>query len=235
MLSKVVKYGMALGKRKTEQVLDPEVQIEQAITEAQSQHQRLLNQAARVLGNKRDLEKKYGVQFAEVEKLTSGTRQAIALADEFRGKDDTKAASYEQSANLYATQLVAARSSLAELETLVGQATASAQAAKDAVEQNALVLLQSASMRNALITQLDHAKMQEEVNKTLELPTSAVPSFADLRNKVEERYALAAGKAELNGVGIQARMQEVNKLATDAAALALVAELRNEGQKAIES
>ena len=54
--SKFWNYLMALFDNKIEENADPKIQIEQAINEAQRQHQALSQQAAAVIGNQRQLE-----------------------------------------------------------------------------------------------------------------------------------------------------------------------------------
>ena len=54
--SKAWRYLMALFNSKIDEHADPKVQIQQAIEEAQRQHQALTQQAAQVIGNQRQLE-----------------------------------------------------------------------------------------------------------------------------------------------------------------------------------
>ena len=106
------KYLMALFGSKVDEYADPKVQIQQAIEEAQRQHQALVQQAAAVIGNQRQLEMKLNRQLAEVEKLQANARQALVLADQARAAGDAaKAAEYEQTAQAFATQLVTAEQS----------------------------------------------------------------------------------------------------------------------------
>ena len=63
------KYLMALFGAKIDEYADPKVQIQQAIEDAQRQHQALVQQAAAVIGNQRQLEMKLSRQMSEVEKL----------------------------------------------------------------------------------------------------------------------------------------------------------------------
>src|SRR5262245_41567468 len=90
------RYLMALFGAKIDEYADPKVQIQQATEEAQRQHQALVQQAAAVIGNQRQLEMKLSRQMSEVEKLQSSARQALVLADKARaeGKAD-EAARYE--------------------------------------------------------------------------------------------------------------------------------------------
>src|SRR6476646_10788021 len=107
--TKAWKYMMALFSSKVDEYADPKVQIQQAIEDAQRQHQALTQQAAAVIGNQRQLEMKLSRQMTEVEKLQASARQALVLADQARaGGDATKATEYEQTAQVFATQLVAA-------------------------------------------------------------------------------------------------------------------------------
>lgn len=73
---------MALFNSKIDEKADPKVQIQQAIEDAQRQHQALSQQAASVIGNQRQLEMKLSRQLDEVEKLNANARQAVNLADQ---------------------------------------------------------------------------------------------------------------------------------------------------------
>ena len=106
---KLWKYLTASANNQIDQRADPKVQIQQAIESEQQRHQSLANQAAAVLGNQRQLEMRLNRQLGEVEKLQASARQALTLADQTRAKGDAaKASEYEQAAQAFATQLVAA-------------------------------------------------------------------------------------------------------------------------------
>ena len=79
--TKAWKYLMALFSSKVDEYADPKVQIQQAIEDAQRQHQALSQQAAAVIGNQRQLEMKLNRQLGEIEKLQASARQALVLAD----------------------------------------------------------------------------------------------------------------------------------------------------------
>ena len=82
------KYLMALFSSKIDEKADPKVQIQQAIEDAQRQHQALVQQAAAVIGNQRQLEMKLSRQLTEVETLTSNARQALVLSQKARTDGD---------------------------------------------------------------------------------------------------------------------------------------------------
>src|ERR1700748_2371242 len=111
------RYLMALFGAKIDEYADPKVQIQQAIEDAQRQHQALVQQAAAVIGNQRQLEMRLSRQLSEIEKLQSSARQALVLADESRGRgDEAKAQEYERTAESFATQLVTAEQSIEDLK-----------------------------------------------------------------------------------------------------------------------
>jgi phage shock protein A len=220
---KAWRYLMALFSSKVDEYADPKVQIQQAIEDAQRQHQALSQQAAAVIGNQRQLEMKLNRQLGEIEKLQASARQALVLADQARGKgDETGAQRYEETAQVYATQLVTAEQSVEDLKTLHDQSIQAAAQAKQAVERNAFILQQKIAERTKLLSQLEQAKMQEQAAASLrqmsELSAPGnTPSLEEVREKIERRYANALGTAELAQNSVQARMLEVQQSTTDMA------------------
>jgi hypothetical protein len=105
----------------------------------------------------------------EVEALQQQARQALMLADQARASgDQAKAAEWEQAAQTFANQLVAAESSMNELKSLHDQALGAATQARKAVENDARLLQQKLAERTKLLSQLEQAKMQESVARSLE-------------------------------------------------------------------
>jgi phage shock protein A len=226
------KYFMALLSGKLDEHADPKIQIQQAIEEAQRQHQALTQQAAAVIGNQRQLEMKLARQMTEVEKLQSSARQSLVLADQAKAAGDAaKAAEYEQTAQAFATQLVAAEQSMEDLKSLHDQALTAAEQAKKAVETNAMTVQTKLAERTKLLSQLEQAKMQEQVSKSLtsmsELAAPGnTPSLAEVRDKIEKRYANALGQAELASSSVEGRMLEVQKSTLDMAGSARLDQIR---------
>jgi len=235
------KYLMALFGAKIDEYADPKVQIQQAIEDAQRQHQALVQQAAAVIGNQRQLEMKLSRQLGEVEQLTNNARQALVLADRARSADDTKkAADYESTAQTFATQLVAAEASVEDLKALHDQALSAATQARQAVENNAMVLQQKLAERTKLLSQLEQAKMQETVARSLESmgqlqAPGTVPSLDEVRDKIERRYATALGRADLASGSVESRRLEVQKATLDLAGSSRLEEIRKSMAPAVES
>jgi phage shock protein A len=213
---KAWKYMMAAFGAKIDEKADPKIQIQQAVEEAQRQHQALTQQAAAVIGNQRQLEMKLARQMSEVEKLQGSARQALVLADQARtAGDTTKAAEYEQTAQAFANQLVSAEQQMEDMKTLHDSALQAAQQAKKAVETNASIVSKKMAERTQLLSQLEQAKMQEQVTRSLtsmsELSApGTVPSLDEVRDKIEARYAKALGGAELASSSVEGRIPEAD-------------------------
>jgi phage shock protein A len=233
------RYMMALFGAKIDEYADPKVQIQQAIEDAQRQHQALVQQAAAVIGNQRQLEMKLSRTMGEVEKLQGSARQALVLADQARAQGDPKkAVDYENTAQVFATQLVAAEQSMEDMKTLHDQALGAAGQARRAVENNAMILQQKLAERTKLLSQLEQARMQETIARSLESMSSLAapgntPSLDDVRERIERRYANAMGRAELAGNSVEGRMLEVQKSTLDMAGASRLDQTRQ--SMAIES
>ncbi|MFP5023408.1 PspA/IM30 family protein [Pseudonocardia phyllosphaerae] len=230
--TKFFSYLSALFSSKVDEHADPKVQIQQAIEDAQRQHQQLSQQAAAVIGNQRQLEMKLNRQLGEIEKLQSSAKQALVLADQARAQgDEQKAQQYEQSAQSFATQLVTAEQGVEDLKTLHDQSIGAAEQAKQAVERNSMVLQQKIAERTKLLSQLEQAKMQEQASKSLQqmselsAPRNA-PSLDEVRDKIEKRYSTALGSAELAQNSVQGRMLEVQQSTTDMAGASRLDQIR---------
>jgi phage shock protein A len=226
------KYLMAAFSSKIDEHADPKVQIQQAIEEAQRQHQALSQQAAAVIGNQRQLEMKLNRQLGEIEKLQASARQALVLADQARAAgDETTAQQREQAAQAFATQLVTSEQSVEDLKTLHDQSIQAAGQAKQAVERNSMMLQQKIAERTKLLSQLEQAKMQEQAAASLRQMTElaapgSTPSLEEVRDKIERRYANALGQADLAANSVQGRMLEVQQSTVDMAGASRLEQIR---------
>jgi phage shock protein A len=226
------KYATAWFGAKVDEKADPRIQIEQATQDAQLQHQALTQQAAAVIGNQRQLEMQLDRQLNSVENLQAQTRQALVVADEARAAGDTdKADRFEHSAQALANQLVSAEAATEDLKKLHDQALQAAAAAREAVQTNAHVLQQRLAERTKLLSQLEQARMQEKVSASLQQMSdlaapSNVPTLDEVRDKIERRYAIALGTAELARDTPRAHLLEVQKATLDMAGAARLEEIR---------
>jgi phage shock protein A len=226
------KYFGAWFGAKVDEHADPKIQIQQAIQEAQTQHSELTRQAANVIGNQRQLELKLDRQLGQIETLQAQARQALVLADRARADgDEAKASEFEETAQTLATQLVTTEQTTQDLKNLHDQALQSATQAREAVRTNEAMLQEKLTERTKLLTQLEQAKMQESVSLSLQQMSetaapSNVPSLDEVRDKIERRYAVALGQADLASTSVAGRMIEVKRATADLAGSARLAEIR---------
>jgi phage shock protein A len=227
------RYMTALLTGKFNEVADPKVQLEQAIMEAQEQHRRLTEQAANVIANQKQTEMRLNRSMEELQRSNSSTRQALLMADDATKRGDTaKAAEYTQAAEGFANRLISIEKQVEDLKTMHLQTTQAANQAKAAVNQNSAALQKKLAERQKLLSQLDQAKMQEQMNRAMatlsETVGQDVPTFDEVRTKIEARYAKALGRSELQGETVESRMLEVEQAALNTEAKSRLSELRSQ-------
>ena len=225
------KYWTAKVNSRFNERADPKVQLEQAITEAQDQHRRLKEQAANVIANQKQTELRLNRSMEELEKVNRNARQALVMASDAQAKGDaTKATEYNSAAESFATRLITLEHDIEDLKQLHLQSTQAADQAKAAVQQNAAALQKKLAERQKLLSQLDQAKMQEQVNKAMstlsETVGEDVPTFDEVRDKIEARYAKAKGLSELTETSVESRMLEIEQAAANSEAMGRLEEMR---------
>jgi phage shock protein A len=193
---------------------------------------RYLTASANAQIDQRQLEMRLNRQLGEVEKLQASARQALVLADKTRAAGDAdKATEYENAAQAFATQLVAAEQSMEDLKRSHDEALQAAEQARGAVEQSRMRLQTTLAERTKLMSQLEQAKMQEHVAASMrqvnELSAPGnTPSLSEVRDKIEARYANALGQAELAQSSVEGRMLEVQKATLDVAGASRLDQIR---------
>lgn len=233
MLKTWWKYLAMLGRVRQRELADPKVQLEQAIEEAQQQHRRLVDQAASVIANQKQAETRLNRALEDYEKTKALARQALLLADqETRSGDGSKAARFTEAAEVSATKLSTLEREIRDLEKGLLDATSAAARAKEAVAQNSSMLQARLVERERLLSDLDRARMQEQLNKALDQMTSTigedVPTFEEVRKKIDQQLARAEAKGELTGNRIDAHLFEVEQAQMKAEAQTRLSQLRTE-------
>jgi len=226
-------YLTASANTKFDERADPKVQLEQAIGEAQDQHRRLTEQAANVIANQKQTEMRLNRAMEELERLNGSTKQALLMVDDATRRGDTaKAAEYNQAAEGFANRLISVEKQVEDLKNMHLQTTQASDQAKAAVQQNSAALQKKLAERQKLLSQLDQAKMQEQMNKAMatlsETVGQEVPTFDQVRDKIEARYAKAIGSSELQGQTVEARMLEVERATVNTEAQSRLSELRSQ-------
>jgi len=227
-------YIKAWFRGKSEKVKDPEVELDQAIYEAQKRDQELRRQAAQVIANRTQVQMQLERESVKVAESRELAKQALLKADAAgkSGKPD-EVTKWNQAAQTVAMQMQASDSSVQTLTQQLQISTQQAEAAKKAVQTNAANLQEMTARRMQLMTQLQAAKMQEKVNAAMAAMTQTVdddaPTFDEIEKKIQARAALAGANAELTAAtpeGAVAELKASNMhMKADAALDSLRAEL----------
>jgi phage shock protein A len=212
---------------------DPKVQLEQAIAEAQNQHRRLKEQAANVIANQKQGELRLNAKMTELEKLNANARQALIMAsDAQKSGDAAKAAQYNSAAETIANQLIQVEKDVESLKSMVLESAQASDQAKAAVAQNSRLLQEKIAEKSKLLSQLDQAKMQEEMNAAMAQLTETVgadvPTLSEVQDKIQARYAKAKAHAELSETSVESRVLEVEQATANVEAQGRLSELRAE-------
>ncbi len=232
-LKRLWGYFVALFKGTAERAMDPEIEIEQAISEARSQDQKLRNQAAQVIAHRTQLEAKIEGAADDVGEAREMAKQALLKADEATKAGDTEAVGkWTRAAQSLAMKLQAAENNLSGFKEQYTAAASQAEDAKKAVEQNAMRLQELAAKKMELVGKLQQAKMQEAVNKTVESISASMeteaPSLDRVEDKITSRLANAQAKAELHEATPEGAESELREAISVTQADAKLDELRKE-------
>ena len=238
-LKRLWGYIKQLFRTKTEAAMDPEIEIEQAITEAKKRDQALRTQAAKVVAHRTKLESDIESAASDVGEARELAKQALLKAQEATAAGDTAAAEkWTRSAQSLAMRLQAAENNLNSLKGQYETAAKQAEDAKTAVTQNAMRMQELSAKRMELLGSLQQAKMQESVNKAMESLSTTIddeaPSLEKVEDKIETRKAEAMAHAELREAtpeGSEAELREAISLSqADAKLEELKTELGMTGQ-----
>src|SRR5699024_6712644 len=220
--SKGWKYLMASFDNKIDENADPKVQIQQAVTAAKQQHNQIMQQASQVIGQKKQLEMKLDRLVKDRDALQDKARQAIQLADKAaQDGDATKAQEFNNTAEVFASQLVSVEQQLEETTALHNQAEAAAEDATKKSKESEMRLKEQLSQIDALRAQADQAQMQETVTQSMDSLNQfggnddSVPTLDAVREKIERRYADALGAQELTQNSVNDRIAEIQQTGTD--------------------
>jgi phage shock protein A len=232
VLRRMWRYLTAALGGKFEERADPKIQIEQAIAEAQEQHRRLRETAANVIANQKKAEMDLERAMQDLEKLNANTQQALIMAAEAEAAGDTaRTAELTRTAEAFANQLIAKEEDVESLKQMVLGATSAADQAKASVAQNSAQLQRKLAERQKLMSQLDQAKMAEQMTRAMETMSATVgedvPTLDQVRDKIETRLSRAKGMAELQRDSVEGRMLEVEQAVASNQASARLSEMRS--------
>ena len=213
--------------------MDPEVQLEQAVEEARKRDEDLRRQAARVIAHRTEVQLKLDRAADDAGHKKSLAIQAIRNAEAAQARGDgAEVERMTVAAERFAMDLEASESVVEMLKAQYRSAAEAAELAKRHVDDNAFELQRLAARRLELLGKLEQAKLQEQINKTLQtlqrpVDTSA-PTFAQVEEKIDKRMALAAAEAELDAGSSESSQRDLERAIAEVSAQTRLASLREE-------
>ncbi len=233
MLKRIWGYIKQFFRGAAESAMNPEVEIEQAISEARAADQRLRNQAAKVIAHRTQLESKIEQSATELGEAREMAKQALLRAEEAKNASDAEGVDkWTRAAQSLAMKIQAAESNVNGLKEQYEMALQQSEDAKAAVQQNAMRVQELAAKRMQLLGKLEQAKMQEAVNSAVETMSASLereaPSLSKVEDKIEGRLASAKAHTELREVTPEGAEQELKEAVSLSQADAKLEELRKE-------
>jgi len=226
-------YLKAWFTKKSNDVMDPEIEIEQAIQDARRKDQQLRNQAAQVIAHRTQVAAELEDTAGDVAEAKELAKQALLRADAAtKAGNAADAEKWNAAASNVAMKLQAAQSTEDMLRKQLTIADDQAQKAKQAVQANAASVQELAAKRMVLLGQLQAAKMQEKVNDAMSSMTATVgqgsPSLEEVENKIQARMAKASATAELDAATGEGAIAELKRSTMELQAASTLDSLRAE-------
>lgn len=221
MFNRIIGYFRALFRSRAEALMDPEVEIEQAITEAKKQDQKLRNQAAKIIAHRETIESKIEKSADQVGEAREMAKQALLRGEKAREAGDAAGVEkWTNTASSLAMKLQASENNLTSLKEQYEIAVSQADQANDAVQANAMRVQELAAKRMELLGKIQQAKMQEQVNSAVESMSGTLevdsPSLERVEEKIQGRLSEAKAHAEVRSStpeGAEAELREAVSLA----------------------
>ena len=233
MIRRWINYIKTWLGMKSNEVMDPKVEIESAINEARSRDQTLRNEAAKVIAHRTRVAGEMEDAAADVAEAKELARQALLKSDAAaQAGNATDAEKWNSAAQGIALKLQASQKTLDSYQQQLTVADQQAEQAKTAVHDNAMRLEEIAAKRMQMLGQLEQAKMQETVNKAMSSINANVggdaPSLQEIEDKIEDRVAQAMAKTELTAATPDGAMAELKREVNMSGANAALDDLRSE-------
>jgi phage shock protein A len=233
MFQRWISYIKSWFKTTSEEVMDPEIEIQAAIDEAKKRDQDLRNQAAKVIAHKTQLNSQIERAADSVGEAREMAKQALLKAEEAKAEGDEAGVNkWTKAAQSLAMKLQASENNLASLKGQYETAVTQAEQAKEAVQTNAMKVQELSARRLEMLGSLEQAKMQEAVNNAVQTMSTSIadegPNLDAIDNKIEQRKAEAMAKAELHESTPEGAEDELRKAVNVAEADAKLDELRGE-------
>lgn len=233
MFRRIINYLRQLFRTTAERAMDPEIELEQAISDARRRDQDLRNQAAKVIAHRTQIEAKIEKAADDVGEARETAKQALQRAEQAKGEGNTAdQEKWTNAAQSVALRLQASESNLNSLKEQYEVGLSQAESAKRSVQQNAMRLQELAAKRMELLGQLEQAKMQEAVNSAVESMGASLeheaPSLDKVEDKIQSRVSEAKAHTELREATPEGAESELKEAVSLAQADARLEELKAE-------
>lgn len=188
----------------------------------------LRESATNIIAHEKQLEGQRKKLYDELEKVSTGARQAVMMAEEAsRAGEADNASRFNDSAEILSQQIVAIDSQITAIDIELIEASQASKEAKSIASDSAIHMTQMKAKGAELRADFERAKMAE-----MTLDASGTPSFDEVKDKIGERVAQAEAHAELADADGQNALAGatamVEKAAIEARAAAKLAEIRSQ-------
>ncbi len=233
MLKRWWNYIKAWFGAKSEEIKDPEIELQQAMNEFREKDQELRSNAAKVLAHRTQVGDELEDATKEAAEAKELAKQALLKADAAtKAGDSAEALRWNQAAQAIATKLQASNSNVVTLTEQLTIAETQAQQARQAVATNAGQLSELAAKQIELKGKIKSAEMQESLNETMDQLNASVgedaPSLKEIEDKIEARAAQATAEADIAKATPEGAMAELERAADIQDADAALDDLRKE-------
>ena len=157
-------------------------------------------------------------------RTTRRARHSCSPTRRRRRATPTRPASFNCAAEAFANKIINLEKQIDDLKKQLLDATTASEKAKQAVAQNSSALQKKLAEREQLLSQLDQAKMQEQMNKAMtqlsETVGDEVPTFERGAQQDREAPREGSGLDRAHGHGVDTKMLEVEQAQASAEAQA---------------
>ena len=186
----------------------------------------LRESATNIIAYENQLEAQRTKLYAELERANTNARQAVMMATEAeQDGDSAKAAQFNESAELIATEIVRIDTQIAAIDVELIEAKQASDEAKSIASDSNIQMTQMNAKGAALRADFERAKMVEAA-----LEAEGGTTYDSVKDKIGGRLATADARAELNENqnDVAGATAMVEKAAAESKAAARLAEIRSQ-------
>jgi phage shock protein A len=188
----------------------------------------LRESATNIIAYQHQLEGQRKKLYDELERVSTGARQAVMMAEEAsQAGEADKTSRFNESAEILSQQIITIDTQIAAIDIELIEASQASEEAKSIASDSAIATIQMKAKGAELRADFERAKMAEA-----SLEATGAPSFDEVKGKIGERVAHAEAMAELADVdgetALAGATAMVEQAAIEARAAARLAEIRSQ-------